>query len=177
MVKSRAAIVAGVSLVLSVALITYWYSGADSRARAEREELLGQGIALFESQEYENALETLESIPADQVDEWEVPYYIGSSHLMLEDYRLAAKSLEQALTLNHHDAGILYALGVAYYKLGNVKLAKAYFASVLEINPDDRHAKGLMDIMAKLEQQSGAPTAGEDSAEASTGEESGESGS
>jgi Flp pilus assembly protein TadD len=175
--RSRAAIVAGVALALSVALTMYWYSGVESRARAERQELLAQGVAQFEANEFEKALETLESIPAGQVEEWEVHYYIGSSHLMLQDYRLASESLEKALVLNHHDAGILYALGVAYYKLGNVELAKAYFASVLEINPDDRHAKGLMDIMAKLEQQAGSSTTSQDSAEVSTGEETGESGS
>jgi hypothetical protein len=43
---------------------------------------------------------------------------------------------------------------VAYFKLGNLKLAKGYFASVLEINPNDEQAKGLMDIMAKLERNS-----------------------
>ena len=62
--------------------------------------------------------------------------------------------LEQALALNTQDTGILYALGVVYYKLGNLKLSKSYFASVLEINPEDQHAKGLMDIVTKLQRKS-----------------------
>ena len=38
--------------------------------------------------------------------------------------------------------------------MGNLKLARGYFASVLAINPNDEQAKGLMDIMAKLERSS-----------------------
>jgi hypothetical protein len=53
-----------------------------------------------------------------------------------------------------------------YYKLGNLSLSKAYFASVLKIDPGHEEAKGLMDIMAGLERiqpdasQEGKPEAG-----------------
>ena len=50
----------------------------------------------------------------------------------------------------------MFALGVAYFKLGNLALSKAYFAAVLQINPGNEEAKGLMDIMARLERQSNA---------------------
>jgi tetratricopeptide (TPR) repeat protein len=154
--KSLAAIAAG-SLLLIAVLITYRSSTLEQESRAANEELLRQGIALFENQEYAQALDILNSIPASEDSDGQLLYYVGSSQMMLKDYRAAAQSLEQALVLDSHNAGILYALGVAHYKLGNLNLAKAYFASVLEINPDDRHAKGLMDIMAELEQQASAP--------------------
>ena len=77
--------------------------------------------------------------------------------MMLKDYASAAQQLEQALTLKTDDVGTLFALGVVYYKLGNLKLSKSYFALVLEINPNDEHAKGLMDIMARLERQQPEP--------------------
>ena len=76
--------------------------------------------------------------------------------MMLKDYEPAVIHLEQALTLDNKNIAILYALGVAYFKLGNLKLARGYFASVLEINPNDEQAKGLMDIMAKLERNPGS---------------------
>ena len=83
-------------------------------------------------------------------------YDQGSEHIKLKDYESALESLEQAHVLNPEDTGTLFALGVVYYKLGNLKLAKSYFASVLEINPNDEQAKGLMDMMAKLERQTEA---------------------
>ena len=94
-------------------------------------------------------------------------YDQGSEHIKLKDYESALESLEQAHVLNPEDTGTLYALGVVYYKLGNLKLAKSYFASVLEINPNDEQAKGLMDMMAKLERQTEAAriSEGEESAD------------
>ena len=90
-------------------------------------------------------------------------YDQGAEYIQLKDFESAVEILEQAHVLNPEDAGTLYALGVTYYKLGNVKLAKAYFTSVLELNPNDEQAKGLMDIMARLERQSGAESDGEES--------------
>lgn len=78
-------------------------------------------------------------------------YYQGSTHIILKDYQAAAETLEQALALNNNETRIMHALGVAYFKLGNLKLSKAYFAAVLEIEPDNAEARGLMEIMAKLE--------------------------
>ena len=92
----------------------------------------------------------------DSREEARVLYDQGSEHIKLKDYESALESLEQAHVLNPEDTGTLFALGVVYYKLGNLKLAKSYFASVLEINPNDEQAKGLMDMMAKLERQTEA---------------------
>jgi tetratricopeptide (TPR) repeat protein len=100
---------------------------------------------------------------SDPRQEAKALYDQGAEYIQLKDFESAVEILEQAHVLNPEDAGTLYALGVAYYKLGNLKLAKAYFTSVLEINPNDEQAKGLMDIMARLERQSGAESEGEES--------------
>lgn len=100
---------------------------------------------------------------SDPRQEAKALYDQGAEYIQLKDFESAVEILEQAHVLNPEDAGTLYALGVAYYKLGNVKLAKAYFTSVLEINPNDEQAKGLVDIMAGLERQSGAESEGEES--------------
>lgn len=124
-------------------------------------ELLADGVGHFESKEYELALEVLRQVPEDDALSSQARYYEGSSYMMLKDYEAAAASLESALVHDPQDTGVLYALGVAYYKLGNLDVAKGYFGAVLAINPNDAHAKGLMDIMAKLERESSAPAESE----------------
>lgn len=126
---------------------------------------LAYGIELFEKQEFAAAIEDLRNVPAGSPHEAKARYYEGSAHMMLKDHDAAMASLEAALALNPNDTGTLYALGVVSYKLGNLKLAKGYFSSVLEINPNDEQAKGLMDIMAKLERNSVAEADEEGSTE------------
>jgi tetratricopeptide (TPR) repeat protein len=150
-VNRTVALIAAAAILLALA-VTYYLGGFGGGGRdwmAETE----QGIALFEQERFDEALAALQSIPLDEAMDWRVPYYIGSSHMMLKDYVAAAVALEQSLSIKTDEPGTLYALGVVYYKQGKLKLAKAYFAAVLEINPDDEHARGLMDIMEKLEQQ------------------------
>ena len=73
---------------------------------------------------------------------------------MLKNYPAAAPLLEEALALNPQETQILFELGVVYFKLGNLGLSKAYFEAVVEIDPTNEDARGLMDIMANLERQS-----------------------
>ena len=73
--------------------------------------------------------------------------------VMLRDFEEAVPELEKALALNPQEPLILFELGVVYFKLGNIAMSKAYFASVVEIDPSNAEAKGLMDIMANLERQ------------------------
>ena len=145
---------AGALLILSAVL---WFLVPQPNQQSDVkqvEELLVSGIGLFNQKKYNEALETLALIPSGSAQEAKAMYYQGSAHIMLKDFESAVDYLEQALALNSQDIGVLYSLGVTYYKLGNLKLAKGYFASVLEINPQDEQAKGLMDIMAKLERRS-----------------------
>jgi tetratricopeptide (TPR) repeat protein len=132
--------------------------GGDKR---QAQETLESGISLFNQKQYVEALSALEQVPAGSPQEARAFYYRGSAQIMLKDYESAVRELEQALALEPGDAGTLYGLGVAYFKLGNLKLSKSYFAAVLEINPNDEQARGLMDIMAKLERQSEAAPAPE----------------
>ena len=165
--KYRNLIAAGAAVALLIALAVLWLSGqtadqqaADQQAHAS----LQSGITLFEAEEYEQAIGALEQVPTGYEHEAKARYYEGSAYMMLGDYQAAVERLEYARALAPADPGIRYALGVASFKLGNVKLAKGYFASVLEINPmDDRErelqeqARGLMDMMAKFERQMATP--------------------
>jgi tetratricopeptide (TPR) repeat protein len=127
---------------------------------------LDQGIALFREKKYAESLEILQSIPDGVIDDWHLPYYTATALVMLKDYQPAALKLEEALVLNPQETAILFELGVVYFKLGNLGLSKGYFAAVIEIDPGNEEAKGLMDIMANLERiQPGASqenTAGDD---------------
>ena len=157
--RNRALLVVGVVvLVLAVVFgVVLPDRAEEQRQLAETHAQIRKGIEQFRAEQYELSAETLGSIPAERVDDWHVPYYLGSALVQLKDYENGAARLEEALALNPQNENILFALGVAYFKLGNLGLSKAYFASVIEINPGNEEARGLMDIMAKLERQSSAP--------------------
>ena len=141
----------GVFLVALIFVANSLYRVEQRRQFGDVHAVIDEGIAQFRAEQFELSVETLGSIPEDLVEDWHVPYYLGSAHIRLGDHEKGAAQLEKALVLNPSDKNILFALGVAYYKLGNLSLAKAYFASVLAVDPAHEEARGLMDIMAKLE--------------------------
>lgn len=147
------------ALLAVVAGAVYWMQQVSKEQAPPAAAALEQGIALFDQKQYEEALTELQPLADAGTENWRVYYYLGSTQLMLKDYPEAAAALEQSLAVRPNEPGTMYALGVAYYKQGNLKLAKAYFREVLKINPNDQHAKGLMDIMSKLEQNSATPPA------------------
>ena len=153
--RMRKLLIATISLVLITAVVAaaYLYQVERQRQAEEATVLLEQGIAQFQQKQYETALETLRSIPQGAVENWRISYHTGATLIKLKDYESAAVSLEEALILNSKEKDIPFALGVVYFKLGNLSLSKSYFHSVLELDPAHEEAKGLMDIMAKLERQ------------------------
>ena len=166
MSKQKNILVAG-SAAIAIAAIAYWMlvqqpAGQADEARVEQA-LLASGVLLYDEKEFEKALQVFERIQGDSDRAAEARYYQGNAYILLKDYASAAEQLEKSLALNDRNADTRFALGVAYYKLGNLQLARAYFASVLEIEPEtdeDRErreeAAGLMDIVARLERQQAA---------------------
>ena len=167
MINYRYVIAAGAAVALLIALAVMWLSGQSSDRQAADQQAhasLQSGITLFQAREYEQAISELEQVPAGYEHEAKALYYEGSAYMMMGDYQTAVERLEYARALAPADPGIRYALGVAAFKLGNIKLAKGYFASVLEINPMDERerqlqeqARGLMDMMAKAEREMATP--------------------
>ena len=132
----------------------WWYSGAVKEQRLERQRAaLDAGIEALENQQYDSAVSHFRSVPSSHPDAWQARHLEGSARIMLKDYARAVPLLEEALALNPTHTRTLHALGVAHFKLGNLAMSKAYFAQVLEIDPADEEARGLMDIMASLERQ------------------------
>jgi len=153
--KNRKLLAASIGLVMVAVFFaaTTVYRVQQQRQAGDAHALIDEGIAQFRAEQYELSLQTLGSIPEGSVEDWHIPYYMGSALIKLKDYESGAMRLEEALALNSSETNILFALGVVYYKLGNLSLSKAYFASVLELDPGHEEAKGLMDIMASLERQ------------------------
>jgi tetratricopeptide (TPR) repeat protein len=142
-------------LILAALGISGWFYYENRSSMDEASEpnavSIESGIALFKEKKYAEAIEVFEQIPAGHPREWYSLYYLGSTYIMMKNYPTAIEHLEMALSLNTTETQIMHALGVAYFKQGNLKMAKGYFAAVLEIKPDDAEARGLMDIMARLE--------------------------
>ena len=151
----RIMLFAGLALGLIV-IAGYLYQS--DRLGAERQEkdamaMMELGIQQFQQRQLRESLETLGSISEDTLQHWRIHYYMGSSYVMLRDNAAAAAQFEKALALNPEEPKILYALGVAYYKLDNLGLSKAYFGKVLEYDPGNADARGLMDIVASMERK------------------------
>ena len=139
--------------LLSVAGLLHLYNTGQQEAKQQAITSLDRGIALFHKKKYAESLEELLGIPDGVIEDWHLPYYTATAHVMLKDYQAAAPVLEEALVLNPQETKIMFELGVVYFKLGKLNLSKSYFASVVEIDPSNEDARGLMDIMANLERQ------------------------
>jgi len=155
MTKPRLFLYAVVVLVILSIMGGSFYLFNENKQVTEQNALasLDRGIGLFREKKYEESLEVLQAIPDGVIRDWHLPYYMATAQVMLKDYASAAPLLEQALQLNPQGTEILFELGVVYFKLGNLALSKAYFASVVELDPSNEDARGLMDIMADLERQ------------------------
>jgi tetratricopeptide (TPR) repeat protein len=153
--RTRSLLIAAVATVLVVVVGVTIYAGrmAQGERAKEAERQMEEGIAQFHQKQYEQSLATLGAIPEDVFRHWRVHYYKGSALINLKDFSSAATELEQALELKPDEPRVLFALGVVYYRLNNPSVSKAYFGKVLEIEPGNEDARGLMDIMATIERQ------------------------
>ena len=148
------------------------YNTKQEEIRQQAEISLDQGVTLFREKKYTESLELLQSIPDGVLEDWHLPYYTATAMVMLKDYQSAAPVLEEALALNPGETLVLYELGVVYFKLGKLDLSKGYFAKVVEIDPTNEQAKGLMDVMANLERQQPGYDGGDAKVEKADGDSS-----
>lgn len=145
-----------VLVLVILALVAGGYLYTDHRNETERlarlaEQVLAEGIGLYEQDRYAEAVNLLESLPGDAPPDWRLPYYTGMAQIQLKDFEAASRNLEAAVQLDNSQIGPLFALGVTYFKLGKLRLSKSYFAAVLEIDPGNHEARGMMNTMAGLE--------------------------
>lgn len=164
-------LVAVLMFLLAVAGLLHLYNTGQQETEQQAIASLDRGIVLFHEKKYTASLDVLQNIPDGVIRDWHLPYYTATAHVMLKDYQAAAPILEAALVIKPQETQILFELGVVYYKLGKLKLSKGYFASVVELDPSNEEAKGLMDIMANLERQQPGTTPEETSGEKDNGAE------
>jgi len=140
------------ALVSAGILAAWWYAGEVRQERqAQQQAALEAGIEAFKQNQYDLAVSEFRAVPSAHPEGWQARYLEGSAQIMRKDYARAVPLLEEALALNPTHTRTMHALGVAHYKLGHLSLSKAYFAAVLDVDPGNEEAKGLMDIMSGLE--------------------------
>lgn len=137
-------------LVLPVLLFETQERQADRRASQIH---LERGMRLFHAKAFLDAERELRWALRADPEEWKAPFYVGAVQIERKRYGLAIPYLERALFLNPTEPKILNALGVVYFKLGRIDMAKGYFWASLDIDPMNESAKGLMETMAKLQRR------------------------
>lgn len=139
--------------LLVVAVAGFMYMERIDRVREEGNDFFNQGVALYHEKRFEESIAALEQVPQAYEYDWRLPYYKASALTQMKEFESAAEFLEEARAMNGDETRILYALGVVYYKLGQLALSRAHFAAVVEIDPAHEHAKGMVDIIARLERE------------------------
>lgn len=154
MSRHRNTLIVVTFVIIALAVGAYFYKNhqADAaRVALQAEQILEEGVGLYGQDRFREAIQVLSTIPKDAPADWRVPYYTGMAQLQLRNFEAAAGSLEASVELDSTQIAPLFALGVTYFKLGNLGMSKSYFAAVLEIDPGNEEARGMMNTMAGLE--------------------------
>jgi superkiller protein 3 len=120
---------------------------------------LERGIQSYQQGSLDAAQAELDEALEADPDEWRAPFYLGIIQIQLGSYGPAIPYLEQAFILNPKEPKVSNALGVTYFKLGKLDLAKGYFATSVELDPDNADTRAMLETMTRLQrraEQSGA---------------------
>ena len=82
---------------------------------------------------------------------WQAFFYLGAGNFELKRYDAAIPFLERALFLAPTEQKIYKMLGVIYYKLGQLDMARGYFTSYFELDLNNKDARGMIEMIAKLQ--------------------------
>ena len=115
------------------------------------ESQIQRGIQLYQQGAYPAAVVELNKTMEAYPDEWRAPFYLGIIMNLFKQFDQSIPYLERAFLLNPTEPKIPNALGVAYFKLGRLDMAKGYFAVSLELDPANTDTKAIFDSMAKLQ--------------------------
>ena len=142
------------SIVVTVAVLIIWFTEAQERHRDTLQMAqvnLEHGIQLHRQKLYLPAKKVLiQALRADSKD-WKAPFYLGAGNFELKRYQAAIPFLERALFLAPEEQKIYKMLGVVYYKLGQLDMAKGYFTAYRELYPNNMDARGMVEMTAKLQ--------------------------
>jgi len=151
-VRRRSVVLCFLGVVALAGLVAWFLEVRAEQERVQQAKVhLKRGIHLYQQKEFPGAeLELRRAFRANR-EEWQAPFYVGVVQIERKRFGMALPYLERALALRPTEPKILNALGVAYFKLGRIDMAKGYFWAALEVDPGNSDAKGLMETMAKLQ--------------------------
>lgn len=116
------------------------------------------GLAYYEKQQYEKALEYFLSAERLNPNDYHINYHLGRVYHRLTEYTKAVSSFEKALSLNAKCHECLYKLSSAYYELAQYDVAFEKIKKAAKLNPDYKNAelyKSLQYACHKGENKSG----------------------
>ncbi|MEW6368149.1 MAG: tetratricopeptide repeat protein [Acidobacteriota bacterium] len=122
-------------------------AGQVERARAAQQEALKAFPDSFEIQmlgaeitwtsgEKQNAIDELKRLDEAHQDSWEIKENLARKQFELNDYKDVCATLDRAQTDESAPVGVMYLLGAAYERRGDVKRARAVFETGLKRFPD-----------------------------------------
>ena len=97
-------------------------------------------ICLIHLKKYNDAIEKLEFITTNNIDYFNVRYYLGFSHYQLNNYHEAIYEFTQSLLLNSKNDNTYYYLGKSYNMINKNKQALESFIMSTTINPGNGKA-------------------------------------
>jgi tetratricopeptide (TPR) repeat protein len=142
-----------VGLIATVLLAWYLIFPANRDVSKEAEIHVQQGIQFYQKGAFSEAETALNDTLKLYPDEWRAPFYLGIINTLQRQFEKAIPYLEQAYALNPMESKIPNALGVAYFKLGKLDLAKGYFKASLALDQMNTDTKAMFDNMAKLQRR------------------------
>lgn len=138
-----------ISALIVIGLVEAQLSHRDNLQLAQVH--LERGIQLHRQKAYLPAKKILiQALRADPKS-WQASFYLGAGNMELKRYAAAIPFLERALSLAPEEQKIYKMLGVIYYKLGKLDMAKGYFSAYLDLDPGNSDARGLIESMTKLQ--------------------------
>jgi len=119
------------------------------------------GNKLYQSQQYQEALNRYRNAAIDNPDSPEIHYNTGDALYKLGNYEEAFKEFDKVLTSKDAQlhSQVYYNIGNDLYRMNKLPEAILAYTRALQINPDDRDAKfNLEFVRNKLKQQPKQPS-------------------
>lgn len=115
----------------------YYASGSSSSGKSEYERSYDQGLDLFHTGQYRDAMSIFESILAQNRNHNlsdNAQYWIGECYYALGNYRAAILAFEKVFTFNQSNKNdyAQYKLGQCYQKLGDNERAREEFQNLID---------------------------------------------
>jgi len=142
------------SIVVTVSVLIFWFIEVQNRHRDNLQLAqihLDHGVQLHVQKKYQLAKKKLIQATRADPKSWKAFFYLGAGNFELKRYDAAIPFLERALFLAPTEQKIYKMLGVIYYKLGQLDMARGYFTSYFELDLNNKDARGMIEMIAKLQ--------------------------